>query len=199
MFERRDPFNWKIPVMIIAGVVALTGGIYIGVKTNSADAQKVNAKEEIKKEQKVKEVFGLSKDCEIWVHTKNEDGSESDKNPMMVGTVDKSLVEMNEKEIREYLKNKYPEREVEKISKYEIVLSEIQAHKDASRSNKYALEADDDLIGLYKYDDDGNRELVEDTQIHINSLPKSVQEEIQKGVVVDSQEEAYSRLENFGS
>lgn len=199
MFERRDPFNWKIPVMIIAGVVALTGGIYIGVKTNSADAQKVNAKEEIKKEQKVKEVFGLSKDCEIWVHTKNEDGSESDKNPMMVGTVDKSLVEMNEKEIREYLKNKYPEREVEKISKYEIVLSEIQVHKDASRSNKYALEADDDLIGLYKYDDDGNRELVEDTQIHINSLPKSVQEEIQKGVVVDSQEEAYSRLENFGS
>ncbi|WP_343101652.1 hypothetical protein [Romboutsia sp. MSSM.1001216sp_RTP31141st1_G3_RTP31141_220114] len=199
MFERRDPFNWKIPVMIIAGVVALTGGIYIGVKTNSADAQKVNAKEEIKKEQKVKEVFGLSKDCEIWVHKKNEDGSESDKNPMMVGTVDKSLVEMNEKEIREYLKNKYPEREVEKISKYEIVLSEIQTHKDASRSNKYALEADDDLIGLYKYDDDGNRELVEDTQIHINSLPKSVQEEIQKGVVVDSQEEAYSRLENFGS
>ena len=51
----------------------------------------------------------------------------------------------------------------------------------------------------YEYDINGNRELIENTEIKLDSLPQSVQEEIQKGVVVDTQDEAYSRLESFGS
>ena len=68
-----------------------------------------------------------------------------------------------------------------------------------SRSNKYSLEVENGFIGLYKYDINGNRELIENTEIKLDSLPQSVQEEIQKGVVVDTQDEAYSRLESFGS
>ena len=70
---------------------------------------------------------------------------------------------------------------------------------DTSRSNKYSLEIEDGFIGLYKYDINGKRELIENTEIKLDSLPQSVQEEIQKGVVVDTQDDAYSRLESFGS
>ncbi|OJT71497.1 hypothetical protein BM530_22370, partial [Clostridioides difficile] len=37
------------------------------------------------------------------------------------------------------------------------------------------------------------------TKIRVDSLPKTVQDEIKKGVVMDTEEEAYSRLEDFAS
>ena len=40
---------------------------------------------------------------------------------------------------------------------------------------------------------------LENTEIKLDSLPQSVQEEIQNGVVVDTQDDAYSRLESFDS
>ena len=55
------------------------------------------------------------------------------------------------------------------------------------------------VIGLVNSAISGNRELIENTEIKLDSLPQSVQEEIQKGVVVDTQDDAYSRLESFGS
>ena len=70
---------------------------------------------------------------------------------------------------------------------------------DLSKSNKYSLEVDNGLIGLYKYNINGKRELIENTEIKLDSLPQSVQEEIQNGVVVDTQDDAYSRLESFDS
>ena len=33
MFERKEPFQWKIPILILTGILVLSGGIYIGVKT----------------------------------------------------------------------------------------------------------------------------------------------------------------------
>jgi len=115
------------------------------------------------------------------------------------GIIDSALLNKSKGEITAYLKDKYPNREIESIGKYEIILSEVVATNDPSKSDKYSLEADKEYIGLYKYNSDGNRELVEKTEIRIDSLPKTVQEEIQKGVVVNSQDEAYSKLEDFGS
>ena len=70
---------------------------------------------------------------------------------------------------------------------------------DLSKSNKYSLEVEKGFIGLYKYNINGKRELIENTEIKLDSLPQSVQEEIQNGVVVDTQDDAYSRLESFDS
>ena len=61
------------------------------------------------------------------------------------------------------------------------------------------LENDNGNIALYKYDDSGSKTLVEKTKIRVDSLPKTVQDEIKKGVVMDTEEEAYSRLEDFAS
>ncbi|MEG1310826.1 MAG: hypothetical protein RR942_07485 [Romboutsia sp.] len=199
MFEKRDPFPWKIPVLILTGIVVLSGGIYIGVKTQDVkDKENITASVNKEKE-KIKEVYGLSKDCEIWLHKKNEDGSDSKKSPVMIGTVDKSLLDKSEEEIRSYLKDKYPDRKVDSLSKFKINLSETMEINDTSKINKYTLESNNEFIGLYKYDNDGNKSLFEKTEIHIDSLPKTVQEEIRKGIIVNTTDEAYMKLENFGS
>ena len=61
------------------------------------------------------------------------------------------------------------------------------------------MEVENGFIGLYKYNANGNRELIENTEIKLDSLPQSVQEEVQKGVLVDTQDDTYSKLESFGS
>ena len=112
MFEKREPFTWRIPVLILVGVAVLSGGIYLGVKsinnetkTNEATTTQTNKKDN------TKEVFALSKDCEIWLHKNNIDGSESDKSPVMIGTIDEELLDMTKEEITAYLNDKYPDRE----------------------------------------------------------------------------------------
>lgn len=199
MFEKKEQFPWKIPVLILTGVVVLSGGIYIGVKTRDIEQNHVNATQANQEVEKTKDAFGLNEECEIWLHKKNEDGSDSGKSPVMLGTVDKSLLDKSEEEIVAYLENKYPDRKIESLSKFEIVLSETMKVNDASKSNKFSLEMDDGFIGLYRYDKDGARSLVEKTDIAIDSLPKTAQDEIKKGVTVNTEDEAYARLESFGS
>lgn len=203
MFEKKEPFKWKAPILVLTGIVVLSGGIYLGVKTTDIkDKESKQTKVEQKAEkpvEKEKEAFGISKDCEIWVHKKNEDGSDSDKTPMMAGTIDKALLDKSEEEIVAYLNDKYPNRKIDSLSKHEILLSEVAPTNEPSKSNKYSLEEDEGFIGLYRYDSDGKKDLIEKTQIKMDSLPKSLQEDIKNSVVVDTEDEAYSKLENFDS
>ena len=203
MFEKREPFPWRIPVLILVGVAVLSGGIYLGVKSinNETKANEATTTQTNKKDN-TKEVFALSKDCEVWLHKKNTDGSESDKSPVMIGTIDEELLDMTKEEIIAYLNDKYPDREVENISKYEITLSEKSDSKnsaDESKINKYCLEPDNEYLALYRYDEEGSKELIEKTEIRIDSLPSAIQDDVKKGITVDTEEEAYSQLESLGS
>lgn len=203
MFERKEPFPWRIPVMILVGVAVLSGGIYLGFKSiNNEKKPEEVSKAQTNKKENIKEVFGLSKDCEIWLHKKNSGESKSNELPVMIGTVDEELLDMTEKEIIAYLNDKYPDRQVESVSKYEIVLSETvdeQNNTDISKFNKYSLELDNEYLALYKYGDDGSKELIEKTEIRIDSLPSSIQDDVKKGITLDTEEEAYSQLESLGS
>lgn len=201
MFENRDPFSWRIPVLILVGIVVLSSGIYIGVKTRDTDSEKevYKVKETIKINEKAEESFQLSKDCEIWLQKKNSDNSDTQTSPLMLGTVPKELLNKTKEEIISYLNDKYPNREVESMTQYEIVLSENEIPNDVSKKNKYSLEIDNGFVTLFKYDTNGKRELIEKTQIKIDSIPQAAQEEIQKGILVNTEDEAYSRLEDFGS
>lgn len=200
MFEKKDPFPWKIPVLILTGIVVLSSGIYIGVKTIDKSKDKISETQQVNtNKETVKDAFGLNKNCEIWLQKKNADGSDSESAPVMLGSVPTELLDKTKEEILSYFKEKYPERNVESITQYEIVLSQTEAQNDITRKNKYSLEVDNEFIGLYKYDANGKRELVENTQIKIDSLPQIAQEEIQKGIIVNTEDEAYSKLEDFGS
>ena len=202
MFEIKEPFQWKIPILILTGILVLSGGIYIGIKTRNVEEKPAFNTEAINKEEKsemTKDAFELSENCEIWLYKRGEEGSLLDSEPSMIGIAPKELLDKTKEEIRTYLSEKYPDREIDSITQHEIVLSEKALLSNPSRSNKYSLEVENGLIGLYKYNINGSRELIENTEIKLDSLPQSVQEEIQKGVLVDTQEDAYSRLESFGS
>ncbi len=204
MFERREPFNWKMPLLIMTGIVVLGTGIFVGVKTKNTNDKENIATEVVnevneKNNTNTKDVFVLSDTCEIWVEKISEDGEVSENSSVMVGMIPDELLNKTEEEIRNYLAQEYPDRKVESITYGQIVLSEEAPSNDPSKKNKYSLEVEDGLIGLYKYDINGNRDIKEQTKIKIDSLPQSVQEKIQQGILVDTEEEAYSRLEDFVS
>ena len=200
MFEKKTPFPWKIPVLILTGILVLSSGIYIGVKTsNNSNDNDLNIKEVSTEKETVKNVFKLNENCEIWLKKNSSGGCNSESSLVMLGSIPSDLLNKTKEEITAYLNEKYPDREIESITQYEIVLSEKEVYNDISKKNKYSLEVSNQYIGIYKYDSNGQREVIEDTQIKIDSLPQIAQEEIQKGILVDSEDEAYSKLGELSS
>ena len=199
MFEKKTPFPWKIPVLNLTGILVLSSGIYIGVKTNNSNDNDLNIKEVSTEKETVKNVFKLNENCEIWLKKNSSGGSNSESSLVMLGSIPSDLLNKTKEEITAYLNEKYPDREIESITQYEIVLSEKEVYNDISKKNKYSLEVSNQYIGIYKYDSNGQREVIEDTQIKLDSLPQLAQEEIQKGILVDSEDEAYSKLGELSS
>ena len=136
--------------------------------------------------------FKLDEYCQIWLQDDNEI-------PVMLGKVNEDLLNKTEDEIKAALKEKYPDKEVSTMNKYQIILKTSDETTDLSKANKYTLENEDGYITVFKYNKEGKKELVEKTSIQIKSLPKSVQEELKEAIVLDNEEDAYSRLEDFGS
>ena len=202
MFEKKKEFPWRITIIIAIGIVVLAGGIYVGFKTSDENISKQNNLELEKEQQKkevTKNVFNLSKDCEIWVEKLNEDGTSSKDAPTMIGTVPNELLGKSKDEITKYLTDKYPSRKIKKLDKYEIILLEENSFNDPNKANKFTIEDSEGIIIVCKYDENGNRELLENTQIETQSLPKKVQDKLKAGIVAETQDEIYSNLEDFGS
>lgn len=201
MFEEKKSFPWKIPALVLVCVLVLSSGIYIGVKSrqdNTSSTSQLTTKQSNGTE-KSTETFELNKNCEIWVQTVSND-SDSKSSPVMIGTVPDEILDKSESEIISYFEDKYPNREVESISKYEIVLTEEQdVSYDVTKANKYSVESNSGYVGIYKYDKDGKKSLVEETEIDVDALPRTVQDELQQGIVVNSQDEAYTKLEDMSS
>ncbi|MGO0902626.1 hypothetical protein ACYZFO_14105 [Clostridioides difficile] len=209
MFEKKkkELFPWKISALILVGVFVLSSGVYIGtrlkhngVQTGEVVSTSANMNE------KSKEAFGLNKNCEVWLQSEGENETNYKRTLTMAEIVPESLLDKTKSEIVSYFKKEYPSKEIKSMDKNEIVLveSKYSDTKDVQAMNatikgKYTIENDNGNIALYKYDNSGNKTLVEKTKIRIDSLPKTVQDEIKKGVVMDTEEDAYSRLEDFAS
>lgn len=193
MFEKKKEFSWKIPTLVLLGVIVLSCGIGIGVQIRETQ----QAKQALQASKESKEVFNLNEDCEIWVQ-----GQVTSKgtyeSPKMIGTIPKDLLNKSKDEIVAYFKEKYPNKEIASMNQYEIILGNAQK-KEPSKANKYSIEEKDGFIYVYKYDKEGTKSQVEKTDISVDSLPKSVQEELTSGILVDNEDDAYSKLENFGS
>ena len=199
MFEKKKEFPWRIPIMILVGILVLAGGIYVGFKTTDNNISKKSEVELKKDKEKVKDTFNLSEDCEIWVEKTYEDGTSSEETPTMIGTVPSELIGKSKDEISTYLKTKYPDKTIKKLDKYEITLLEKETFKDVSKANQFSIEDKKGLIIVCQYDKDGNRKLLEETQIETQSLPKTVQEKLKLGIYSENKDEIYSILEDFGS
>ena len=193
MFEKKKEFSWKIPTLVLLGVIVLSCGIGIGVQIRETQ----QARQALQASKESKEVFNLNEDCEIWVQ-----GQVTSKgtyeSPKMIGTIPKDLLNKSKDEIVAYFKEKYPNKKIASMNQYEIILGNAQK-KEPSKANKYSIEEKDGFIYVYKYDKEGTKSQVEKTDISVDSLPKSVQEELTSGILVDNEDDAYSKLENFGS
>ena len=193
MFEKKKEFSWKIPTLVLLGVIVLSCGIGIGVQIRETQ----QARQALQASKESKEVFNLNEDCEIWVQ-----GQVTSKgtyeSPKMIGTIPKDLLNKSKDEIVAYFKEKYPNKEIASMNQYEIILGNAQK-KEPSKANKYSIEEKDGFIYVYKYDKEGTKSQVEKTDISVDSLPKSVQEELTSGILVDNEDDAYFKLENFGS
>lgn len=193
MFEKKKEFSWKIPILVLLGVTVLVCGIGIGVKVRETQ----QARQALETKTSSKEVFSLNQDCEIWVQGQIT-SSGTYESPKMLGTIPKDLLNKSKDEIVSYFKEKYPNKEIASMNQYEIILCNSQA-KEPSKANKYSIEEKDGFVYVYKYDKDGTKTELEKTDISVESLPKSVQDEISSGILVNSEDDAYTRLENFES
>ena len=197
MFEKRR-FPWHIPVIAIIGILVLASGVYIGLKSGNDNNNNTELTANIDKTSK-KNAMDISEECEIWVVKKYPDGTPVDENGgTMIGTIPKELVGKSKNEISSYLLNEYPHRTIEKMSKYEITLVET-INDDTQKKGDYSIEELDGYIVVYKHGSNGQKDILEKTDIPLNSLPKSSQDEIKNGIFVNSEDEAYSKLEDFGS
>ena len=183
----KENYRWIIPSLIALGLVLLSGGIFIGVKSYETLEASNNQLKDTNKQK-----FKLDEYCQIWLQ-------DDDEIPVMLGKVTEDLLNKTEDEIKATLKEKYPDKEVSTMNKYQIILKTSEDSTDLSKANKYTLENEDGYISVFKYDKEGKKELVEKTSIQIKSLPKSAQDEINDVIVLENEEEAYSRLEDFGS
>ena len=193
MFEKKKEFSWKVPTLVLLGVIVLACGVGIGIQVRETQ----QARQSLQAKTESKEVFNLNKDCEIWVHGQIT-GSGTYESPKMLGTIPKDLLDKSKDEIVSYFKEKYPNKEIASMNQYEIILCNAQSN-EPSKANKYSIEEKDGLIYVYKYDNDGVKIELEKTDISVDSLPKSVQDELSSGILVDSEDDAYTRLENFES
>ena len=84
MFEKKKEFSWKIPTLVLLGVVVLSCGIGIGVKVRETQ----QSRQMTKANTQYKEVFNLNEDCEIWVQGQIT-SSGTYESPKMIGTIPK--------------------------------------------------------------------------------------------------------------
>ena len=121
MFEKKKEFSWKIPTLVLLGVIVLSCGIGIGVQIRETQ----QARQALQASKESKEVFNLNEDCEIWVQ-----GQVTSKgtyeSPKMIGTIPKDLLNKSKDEIVAYLKEKYPNKEIARMNQYEIILVNAQ-------------------------------------------------------------------------
>ena len=191
--KKMENYRWIIPSLVALGVILLSGGIFLGVKSyETLEASNSKIDKTNQKSLSGQQKFKLDEYCQIWLQDDNEI-------PVMLGKVNEDLLNKTEDEIKAALKEKYPDKEVSTMNKYQIILKTSDETTDLSKVNKYTLENEDGYITVFKYNKEGKKELVEKTSIQIKSLPKSVQEELKEAIVLDNEEDAYSRLEYFGS
>ena len=195
MFNRIKDMGWKIPIASFVGILVLLLGIYVGIKSID-DKQEPKTATHTNVE-KSKDAFYLNENCEIVINTIDDTSQETISTKIV--SIPEELFNKTEQEIKEYISDIYPNTKIQSITQGEILLIEQGPEKEVNldRKNKYSIEIEEGIIGVYKYDINGNRELQRETSQDVDSLPQMLQEEIQKGILADSIEEIDAILDSI--
>lgn len=106
------------------------------------------------------------------------------------------LIGLNKDGLEEYLKKDQSDWEVESFSKEEVILRK-QINKVCS--DHYLVSVNKGYITVYKYYENSNKKLVDQTDIPINILPVVDQEKLLKGILLETMEEVNQLLEDYSS
>lgn len=191
MFEKRKTSN--IPILVIA-VIMLVSGFYIGkVLENKEDKETekvvktVNATNDIKENE-----FELKKDAKINFKTMYSKCPHIKEKEEVIGS---DYVGLNESKLKERIKFDYPGWKIIEFGEKEIVLlKKIDSYCD----NHYEIGEESGFIVIYKYEN-GEKVVVDKTDNSTKDLPDIDQEQIKKGIVVESLEKVNEMLEDFVS
>lgn len=115
---------------------------------------------------------------------------EEEINPTM------DLIGLNEEGLKNYVNQNYQNSEVESFSKQEVIIFKIE---NRVCPNHYMVSIHQGYIAVYKYDKEGNKHLVERTNIPVNRLPVIDQEKLQRGILLEDLKEVNQLLEDFSS
>ena len=104
--KNMDNYRWIIPSLIALGVILLSGGIFVGVKSyETLEANSTKVDNTTQKNLSSKQKFKLDEYCQIWLQDDNEI-------PVMLGKVNEDLLNKTEDEIKTALKEKYPDKQI---------------------------------------------------------------------------------------
>ena len=162
MFERKEPFQWKIPILILTGILVLSGGIYIGVKTRKVEEKPAFNNETINEENEE------TKDLE------NSDVSETIESVEEKDTEDENLhnqsEKINEDDIVEEIKENIATDEIEiNEEKIEDTLNDekvnevVESIEESTIHNQEVITSEVD-----EYIKEENIEVVEEPQKKVN-------------------------------
>ena len=109
--------------------------------------------------------------------------------------IDDNIINMTEKEFRNYMKKNHPDMRIVSFSVANIVLGES---RDTLCPNHYIIGESEGKIAVYRISDTGEKILFKIFKDYSLSLLKEIdQEKLKKGIVVDTEEEISDVLENF--
>ncbi len=104
------------------------------------------------------------------------------------------MLGLKEKDFKEYTAQNLKEWQMVRFSGDEIVLFQ---RKNQVCPNHFLVSQEDGYIAIYKYDEEGKKNLVEKTQIPISVLPKLDQDKLNRGILLPTREEVNQLLEDY--
>ncbi|QIB26551.1 BofC C-terminal domain-containing protein [Caloranaerobacter azorensis] len=107
---------------------------------------------------------------------------------------EETIINFNEEDYRKYLETNHPNWQLLSFSSERII---VKRELDRYCPNHYIIGVKDNKIAIFKFNDMGEKVLIEMINKSVSTLKEIDQEKLKKGIVVDSKEEIGDILENF--
>lgn len=107
---------------------------------------------------------------------------------------EKAIINFDEEDYKKYLETNHPNWQLLSFSSKKVI---VKRELDRYCPNHYIIGVKDNKIAIFKFNDMGEKVLVEIINKSVSTLKEIDQEKLKKGIVVDSVEEIGDILENF--